>query len=66
MEHEARPGKLHQIAYLTALLLGGWLGYRLGNEFSGFVLGIVGAVLGALVCSTLVGFIAMKVFGYKP
>ena len=66
MQEQGKPSSLHQISYIAALIFGGVAGYRIGNEFGGIVLGIIGAAILAVLCSTIVGAIAIKLFGYKP
>ena len=61
-----KPGIFHQTMYVVGLVLGGVFGYRFGNQMSGALLGVVFAIIGAITCSSLVGYVAVKIFGYKP
>ena len=58
MKESNRPGAFHQAAYLVALIFGGVSGWRIGSEMSGAILGIVLAIVGAIVLSSFVGLVA--------
>lgn len=64
MKEARRPGLFHRTAYLAGLFLGGMFGWRVGNELSGTVLGIIFAIVGALLLSSLVGIVA-HLLGYR-
>lgn len=63
---EGKPSLIHKIFYIMGLIFGADLGYRIGMNCDSILLSVVLAILGALIVSTFVGFIAIKVFGYKP
>jgi hypothetical protein len=63
---EDKPSLIHKIFYISGLIFGADLGYRIGMNYGSFLLSIIFAVIGAIAVSTFVGFIAIKVFGYKP
>lgn len=66
MQKKSNPSLFHQTAYFIALIYGGYLGYQIGGEYGGVILAIFLALIGAVGASTLVGFIAVKIFGYEP
>ena len=61
-----KPSFLHKVFYFLALLIGADAGFILGKKFDGVLLGVLLAIVGAIVLSTLIGYIAINVFGYKP
>ncbi len=63
---EGKPTLIHKIFYVMGLIFGANLGYRIGMNYENLLLSIIFAVIGAVAVSTFVGFIAIKVFGYKP
>ena len=63
---QAKPSFLHKVFYILAILIGADLGWRIGINLDSTLLSIIFAIIGAVVISSLVGFIAMKIFNYKP
>jgi len=64
-ENRIRRNVLRGI-YGVAIVIGLKYGYDFGNQISGTLMGIVGAVNGALFCAILVGVIAEKLFRARP
>ena len=64
MSKNSRPSRLHQISYVVAFIFGADFGYTFGREY-GLILAVILAIVGAVLTSTLVGIVAVKVFGYK-
>lgn len=62
---EGKPSTFHLAFYLVAILLGGRYGWVIGNNLWGIEWGIIFAVIGSALCSTLVGVIAVNIFGFK-
>jgi len=66
-EVEMAGGKLgpfHLAFYTLALFFGGRLGWHYVSEY-GTILGLIGAIAGAVILSSLVGVVA-GLFGYRP
>ncbi len=59
------PSRLHKFFYVLSIAQGAIFGYKLGIDF-GVLIGLLFAIVGAVALSTLVGFVAIKMFGYKP
>jgi len=60
-----KMGVIHQAMYLVGIIIGAKYGWLLGHDHGGVFLGVVLAIVGAVVCSTLVGIIAI-LLGFKP
>lgn len=61
-----KPSISHQIFYILGLIFGANLGYRIGLNIDGLLLGLFFGVIGAILTSSLVGWVAIKFHGYKP
>ena len=60
-----KPSLMHQSFYILGIIFGTILGYRIGIHL-GVISAIIFVIIGGILGSSIVAFIAVKVFGYRP